>query len=90
MIYNGIKIVESVLAVTRHQARVYPKRRANTPAHLKRMNKKWLKRYGYRQEPAMYLMRQPSLFGGLGEEIILAHPALAAKVRAELSETGKL
>lgn len=81
MILAGIRVIESVSAVTTAQTRRYPKRKAKTLAHGRRMNKKWLKRYGLTHTPAMFRIRQPSLLSPLGEEVIVAHPAMMAQLR---------
>lgn len=77
----NVKIFESEAAVQRGDpVKVYPKHKAATPAHLKRMRKKWIKRYGYKQVPCIYEMRN-GLFGA-NERIIVAHPSLAWQIRA--------
>ena len=49
-----IKMFVADAAGTVHQRRVYPKRRAKSAIHHRRMQKKWLKRYGTYIKPAMY------------------------------------
>jgi hypothetical protein len=62
-------------AVQRLQARVYPKRKAKNDAHLRRMNNKWIRRYGFALKPAAYVMDTSLLGEGRGK-IMFVHPAL--------------
>lgn len=61
-------------AVQRLQARIYPKRKAKNGSHLRRMNNKWTRRYGFMLKPAAYVM-DTSLIGGRGR-VMFVHPAL--------------
>lgn len=61
-------------AVQKQQTRVYPRRKAKNESHVRRMNKKWLRRYGYSLKPAAYVM-DTSMLGGRGK-IMLVHPSL--------------
>jgi hypothetical protein len=80
-----VKIFESDAAVQRGDpVKVYPKHKARTPAHLKRMRKKWIKRYGYTQVACIFEMRN-GLFGA-NERIIVVHPSLARQLRAAFKE----
>ena len=61
-------------------ARTYARRRARSRHHWKRINKKWLKRYGITWIPTAYQM-------DLGHEIwIVVHPALAPEYRAAIDK----
>lgn len=51
------------------RVKTYPKRKARTPAHWRRMDKKWLKRYGHTRVPCMYESRY--------DGSIFVHPMLA-------------
>jgi hypothetical protein len=73
------EIRETTAAVQHTQTKVYPKRKARTPAHLKRMNKKWLKRYGSTATPAAFLMNCSAL-GHPGKQILFVHPTLMALI----------
>jgi hypothetical protein len=75
-----IEIRESPLATQRHQARVFPKRKAKNAAHHRRMNNKWIRRYGFTQTPCAYLVDASSWLGGRGQ-ILVAHPALIETIR---------
>lgn len=76
----GTRVIQSELA-TRDggQAKKFPKRKAKTEAHHRRMNKKWLKRYGTIREPAMYWL-DPSLLGDphhrFASKVLVCHPSL--------------
>lgn len=73
------EIRESPFAVQRRQARVYARRRAKSDAHHRRMNKKWLKRYGEVEKPAAFVM-DTSLISGRGK-IMFVHPEVMKLVR---------
>lgn len=72
-----LRIVESTAACTYTQRRVYAKRRAHSPRHHARINKKWLKRWGMRAEPMAYL---------LGGETLIVHPILAPGYRRAIQD----
>jgi hypothetical protein len=55
--FGGIRIIESLAAVRRERVKKYPKRKGRTPAHWARMDKKWMKRYGFREVPCMYIFQ---------------------------------
>ena len=55
--FGGIRIIESPAAVRRERVKTYPKRKARTPAHWARMEKKWRKRYGFREVPQIYMFQ---------------------------------
>lgn len=74
-----LRIVESTAACTYVRKRVYAKRRARSPRHWARMDKKYLKRYGMRMEPRAYM---------LGETLVV-HPVLAQQYRAAINEVFK-
>jgi hypothetical protein len=61
-------------AVTQIPLRKYSKSRAKNAAHLRRMNNKWLRRYGTMPKPMIYRMNLG--LTGLGRgEMIVAHPS---------------
>jgi hypothetical protein len=77
MLPNGMPLIESVHALeeTKERIKPYARRKAKTEAHWRRMDKKWRKRYGFVMKPAIFI---------LGGNTIVAHPTLAAKIRAEV------
>lgn len=74
-----LRIIESTAACTYVPRRTYAKRRAHSPRHHARMNKKWLKRYGVRAEPTAYWMDTSYLLGVDGGKTLVVHPTLAAR-----------
>jgi hypothetical protein len=78
-VINGIplRIVETTAACTYERVKTYPKRRAKNASHLRRMNNKWLRRYGMRGVPQAYM---------LGGETLVVHPMLALEYRRALKE----
>ncbi len=83
MIFNGIRVIESLMAVERSRARTYPKRKAKNPRHWLRMDKKWRKRFGFTEKPCMY-----KTSGQITGEAFIVHPALMPRLRAALSQGG--
>lgn len=84
----NFKIVQSPAAVKQGaRVRTYAKRRAKSPAHWRRIDKKWLKRFGYRSEPAAYQMPD-----GRGNILLVVHPTLypqyAKALQAGLTSMG--
>jgi len=78
-----VRIYETEAAVRiGPRARVYPRRRAKSDRHWRRMDKKWQKRYGFQMLPTAY-EAQCDLFGR-PEISIFVHPALAGEYRAAL------
>lgn len=71
---NGLRLIETTAITKKVQRRTHKKRR---------INKKWAKRYGYREAPDT---KKIVLVGGN----IYAHPTLAEKIINEiLKEKGK-
>jgi hypothetical protein len=73
----GMRFIESPAACTYERVRTYPKRRAKNASHLRRMNNKWLRRYGMRAVPQAYM---------LGEDTLVVHPALANEYRMAVNQ----
>jgi hypothetical protein len=70
-----LRIIESTAACAYVRNRVYARRRAKSPRHWARMDKKYLKRFGQRLEPQAYL---------LGDTLVV-HPILAPQYRAAIN-----
>jgi hypothetical protein len=81
---SGIRIVYSTAACTYERNRTYAKRRAKSAAHWRRMDKKYLKRYGQRSVPAMFTM-QAGLVSG---PTLVVHPALKADIDKVFKEAS--
>jgi hypothetical protein len=78
--FGGIRIIESTAAVRRERVKTYPKRKARTPAHWARMDKKWLKRYGWHEVPQAYMFNGDLSGMALGKGLFV-HPSQAALLR---------
>jgi hypothetical protein len=82
-----VRIIES-WACTEQGDRVkrYPRRKAKSVSHWHRMDKKWLKRYGYQRVPCIYEINVPTWFydGAPTMTTFMVHPTLAAKLRHAL------
>lgn len=93
-----MEIRETVSAVQRVQARVYPKRKAKNANHLRRMNNKWKRRYGFVDKPGAFLMDTSLLEMGIGmfgrraprvaRQILFVHPDIMAMIK--ITESGSL
>lgn len=78
MPFSGLKVVVSEHAMQDGgRVKAYPKRKAKSPSHWRRMDKKWRKRYGFKKEPCMYRF---------GSNHLIVHPSLYAKLRSTLGE----
>ena len=73
IIHNGVRVVTTDLMRVWVQARKHRK---------KRINKKWLKRYGYKQVPDMNTVRIADV-PGMGR-VLFCHPKLYEKVKDAL------
>jgi hypothetical protein len=90
MIGTPLRIVESTAACAYERVRTYPKRRAKSPRHWARMDKKYLKRYGQRLVPIVYLMDTSFFaFGMRDTQVLVVHPSLASQCRKMIDETFK-
>lgn len=79
----SVRIYETESAVRNGpRTRVYPRRRAKSERHWRRMDKKWTKRYGFQMLPTAY-EAQCDIFGR-PEISIFVHPALAGEYRNAL------
>lgn len=77
-------IEDSIACVPGPAVRTYAKRKARSDRHWRRMNKKWLKRYGITWLPTAWQM-------DLGSEIVIVvHPALAPEYRAAIDKAFPL
>lgn len=75
---SGLKIIVSDNAVKDGaRVRTYPKRKAKSPAHWRRMDKKWRKRYGFKKEPCAYQF---------GNHMIV-HPSIYAALRTQVNRS---
>lgn len=73
-LFGGVRLIESSAALERVQKKVYPKRKARNVAHLRRMNNKWRKRYGFVYKPTVYQ---------LGDTFCV-HPSLMPLLKSRL------
>lgn len=83
LIINGIRIRSSLLAVNTEQAKRHRKRRSQSASYHRRVQKKWLKRFGTKQVPCAYVIDNGFL-GGVGQTLI-AHPSIVERLRSEAS-----
>jgi hypothetical protein len=82
-----MRMVESWHAVQQGgRVKRYPKRRAKSERHWRRMEKKWTKRYGFKQEPCAYRMDGSAL--GMPYDMLVVHPTLAPQYRSALRRSG--
>ena len=75
LVYNGIRIVACNYIRKREQARTHKK---------KRINKKWLKRFGYRYVPDLSVMYMTDV-PGYGKTLF-CHPKVVEKLKHEITE----
>lgn len=75
LMYNGVRIVATDFMRVWVQARTHKKAR---------INKKWLKRYGYKQVPDMSTVRMADV-PGMGR-VLFCHPKLYERLKQALEE----
>ena len=81
MMLNGIPIQESLLAVQNVPKRKHKHRRNQTERYHRRIQKKWIKRFGMRQEPCAFVIDN-SFLGGAGRSMVV-HPTIMAELKAQ-------
>jgi hypothetical protein len=69
----GMRIVPNELCVSMRPVKVHKKRRNQRDAYHRRVQKKWVKRFGQESSPCAYK---------LADGTIVAHPSIVAKLRA--------
>lgn len=79
----GIPMYESPLATESKPVRAHKKRRNQTEAYHKRVQKKWIKRFGRKNVPCVFIIDN-SVLGGIGKRLIV-HPALMPALRKAFS-----
>lgn len=85
---HGLPIVTSPHCIRRVPSRVHDKRRHSDTYHA-RIQKKWNKRFGMREEPIFMLVDNHAV--GLVQprgKVIVAHPDYVAAVRGLISDAG--
>lgn len=75
-----LEVRESPLATQTAPAKRHKKRRNQTEAYHRRVQKKWTKRWGTKQVPAAYVVDN-SAIGGRGQTLV-AHPSIVAALKA--------
>lgn len=90
-IINGIRIVSSPYAVSITQVRNHKRRRSQSKKYHLRIQKKWRKRWGTKEEPAAYFLSGDILghinvagrsTGRLsGSRTVVAHPSLVESLK---------
>jgi len=75
---DGMNVISSVLAVSLSPRRVHRAKRWMSAAYHRRVQKKWVKRWGHTEKPAAYRMTNPIT----GAHEIVMHPDLIANIKA--------
>lgn len=76
--FGGMRIQVSELATTPTPVRKHKKRRNQTQAYHRRIQKKWTKRFGTKLIPGAYRI-DGRAFGG--EEMLVVHPSIERQMR---------
>ncbi|MEY2875905.1 MAG: hypothetical protein RLZZ373_3276 [Pseudomonadota bacterium] len=74
-----MQVRESPLALQTVPAKRHKKRRNQTDAYHRRVQKKWSERHGTKQVPAAYVLDN-SVIGGYGQTLV-AHPSIVARLK---------
>lgn len=80
--FIGMPVIENPSAMTSVPVRVHRRRRNQSEAYHRRVQKKWLKRFGMRHVPAAYFCNAEAIApwaypGGM----LVCHPMIAAQLR---------
>lgn len=76
---GALQVRESQYATRTEPARMHKKRRNQSSAYHRRVQKKWVKRWGTKQVPCAYLIDNGVL--GLPGSTLVAHPQYVAELR---------
>lgn len=79
LLRGSVKVVESQYAVRKVPVRQHKKRRNQSATYHARIQKKWVKRFGMKEEPCAYVIDNRFL-GGFGS-ILVMQPYHAAMLR---------
>jgi hypothetical protein len=74
-----LQVRESPMALQAVPVKRHKKRRNQTEAYHRRVQKKWTKRHGTKQVPAAYMIDN-SVIGGYGQTLV-AHPSIVARLK---------
>lgn len=74
-----LQVRESPIALQAVPVKRHKKRRNQTEAYHRRVQKKWTKRHGTKQVPAAYMIDN-SAIGGYGQTLV-AHPSIVARLK---------
>lgn len=69
---TGVRVKVSPLCTRTGPARLHKKRRNQTDSYHKRVQKKWLKRFGEKATPNAFLVNE-ALIGGAGRVLYIHH-----------------
>lgn len=80
--FLNMRVVENKYAVWQKPNREHNARKG-PPAYHRRIQKKWNKRFGTSEAPAVFIMgAEPLTYLGIeGDKTIIAHPELFAQIR---------
>lgn len=74
-----LQVRESPLALQTVPVKRHKKRRNQTEAYHRRVQKKWTKRHGTKQVPTAYVIDN-GVIGGYGQTLV-AHPSIVARLK---------
>lgn len=74
-----LQVRESLLATQTEPVKAHKKRRRQSEAYHRRVQKKWTKRHGTKQVPDAYMIDN-SVIGGYGQTLV-AHPSIVSRLK---------
>jgi len=77
--WTGVPMRENALATSEEPVRRHKKRRNQTEAYHRRIQKKWTKRFGTRHVPAAYMLNLEACGLGHGRAMVV-HPDIARRI----------
>ena len=83
---HNLPVIENLLATRTVPIKAHKKRRHQSMAYHRRVQKKWTKRHGTKQVPAAYMMEN-RFIGGSGRTL-LVHPAISMTLKASMNQVA--
>lgn len=83
---DGMNVISSELAVHMSPARILKRKRWMSTAYHRRVQKKWVKRWGHKTTPGAFVMTSPLT----GRQELLMHPTLIAEMKAKMLRLDQL
>lgn len=84
---GGLQVQESIYATKTEPVKPHKRRRNQREAYHRRIQKKWVKRWGTKQTPCAFLIDNAAV--GMRGKTLVAHPKYVAALRLNASLSGQ-